>query len=88
MSTIQTEKTILDVRTPEEFSMGHVKGSVNIPLQELSVRLDELKKLKGEIIICCASGVRSAKACSFLKQQGFNSISNGGSWFEVEEILC
>ncbi|HVM87667.1 MAG TPA: rhodanese-like domain-containing protein [Puia sp.] len=77
-------KTILDVRTPQEFMMGHVKNSVNIPLQELESRLDEVKNLKGEIILCCASGVRSARAYSYLKQKGFNKVSNGGSWMDIE----
>jgi phage shock protein E len=88
MSTIQNGKTILDVRTPEEFSLGHVKDAINIPLQELSERTDELKEINGEIVVCCASGVRSAKAYRFLQQQGFRKISNGGSWMDLEEILC
>jgi rhodanese-related sulfurtransferase len=77
-------KTILDVRTPQEFMTGHAKGAINIPLQELESRLDEVKKIAGDIILCCASGIRSTKAYEFLKQQGFSKISNGGAWMDIE----
>ena len=60
-------KTIIDLRTPEEYALGHVKNSVNIPLQELSGRIDEIKKINDEIILCCASGKRSAKAYHMLQ---------------------
>ena len=52
-------KTIVDVRTPEEFSGGNVNGSINIPLQEIQKRLDEIKALRQPIILCCASGNRN-----------------------------
>lgn len=45
---------IVDVRTPGEFMGGHVTGSVNIPLNEIPERMDELKSMKN-IILCCAS---------------------------------
>ncbi len=80
-------KTIVDVRTPEEYAPGHVKGSINIPLQELNTRLDEIKEIKGDIILCCASGVRSAKAYRLLQQNGFSNMSNGGSWMDIDALL-
>lgn len=75
------EVTVVDVRTPAEFMGGHVAGSINIPLQEIPKRLEELKKMK-HIILCCASGGRSASATSYLLQQGIK-CENGGSWLEV-----
>lgn len=78
----EQKASILDVRTPVEFSGRHVAGSINIPLQELQQRIPELKKLKQPIVICCASGVRSSQACAFLSQLEFNCI-NGGSWMDV-----
>ena len=54
--------TIVDVRTPAEFMGGHVAGSINIPLQEIVERLDELKQLKTPLVLCCASGNRSGQA--------------------------
>jgi phage shock protein E len=72
---------IVDVRSRGEFMGGHVAGSINIPLQEIPERLDELKQLS-DIILCCASGNRSAQATSFLKAQGLK-CENGGSWMDV-----
>lgn len=75
--------TVIDVRTPAEFSGGNVAQSINIPLQELQSRIEELKEIKGEIILCCASGGRSHMATQMLRQQGFDNVHNGGSWLEV-----
>jgi len=61
---------IIDVRTPQEFAMGHVKGSVNIPLDLLPQKMNKLPKDK-PIITCCASGMRSATAKNILLQNGF-----------------
>ena len=56
---------ILDVRTRGEFHGGHIKGSMNIPLDTLNNNLNKLKKSQ-TIITCCASGIRSASAKEFL----------------------
>ncbi len=74
--------TVVDVRTHEEFIGGHIAGSVNIPLQELVKRLDEIKTLDQPLVLCCASGGRSAQAEAYLKQQGMDCY-NGGSWLDV-----
>lgn len=77
-----TKQTIVDVRTPGEFMGGNVAGSINIPLQEIQERLDELKSLPQPIILCCASGGRSGQATAFLQRQGIDCV-NGGSWMDV-----
>lgn len=74
--------TIVDIRTPGEFMGGNVIGSINIPLQEIPNRMDELKNLKQPLVLCCASGGRSAQATQFLSQQGIECC-NGGSWLDV-----
>ncbi len=51
--------TIVDVRTYEEFMGGNVAGSINIPLNEIPARIEDLKALKAPLILCCASGGRS-----------------------------
>ncbi|MEQ9262404.1 MAG: rhodanese-like domain-containing protein [Owenweeksia sp.] len=76
--------TIVDVRTPAEFQGGHVVGSLNIPLQELNQRIDEVKSLKEPLILCCASGNRSGMAAQMLSQQDLECY-NGGSWLEVNQ---
>lgn len=77
-----TKKTIVDVRTPGEFMGGHVAGSINIPLNEIQRRVDEIKALPQPIILCCASGNRSSQATGFLKSCGIDCM-NGGSWLDL-----
>ena len=77
-----SKKTIVDVRTPEEFRGGNVNGSINIPLQEIQQRLNEIKSLRQPVILCCASGGRSGQATAFLKNCGVD-CENGGSWMDV-----
>ncbi|WP_435356231.1 rhodanese-like domain-containing protein [Emticicia sp. SJ17W-69] len=80
---IQENKgTIVDVRTPEEYRGRHVAGSINIPLQEIVQRMDEVKNLKMPLILCCASGNRSGQAHHYLSQKGIECY-NGGSWLDV-----
>jgi phage shock protein E len=71
---------ILDVRTGGEFSTGHIKGSMNIPVNALAHNLSKLKAKNKPIITCCASGMRSASAKSILQSNGFQNVYNGGSW--------
>ncbi len=73
--------TIVDVRTRGEYSGGHVAGSINIPLNELPARMDEIKAMK-QVVLCCASGMRSGNATALLKQNGINCY-NGGPWTDV-----
>ena len=74
--------TIVDVRTPAEFMDGNVIGSINIPLKEITQRIEELKSMNAPLVLCCASGSRSERAYNFLAQQGINCC-NGGSWLNV-----
>lgn len=78
----EQQGTIVDVRTSGEFMGGNVVGSINIPLQEIQQRMDEIKALKQPLILCCASGNRSGQATQFLLQQGLECC-NGGSWLDV-----
>lgn len=77
--------SIIDVRTPGEFMGGSVCGAINIPLNEIPVRIDELKEMKAPLIFCCASGNRSGQATDYLSRQGLDCI-NGGSWLEVNNL--
>jgi phage shock protein E len=77
---------ILDVRTPQEFNSGHIKGAMNIPVQDLGSQLKRIKKDK-PVITCCASGMRSATAASVLKSAGFTEVYNGGGWNSLENKL-
>jgi len=77
---------ILDVRSKGEFQSGHIKNAINIPLQELPNRISKLSKDK-PIITCCASGMRSASAKSFLLSNGFSKVLNGGGWASLQRQL-
>jgi rhodanese-related sulfurtransferase len=70
---------IVDVRTPGEFNSGHIKGSINIPLDQINNKKDELKKKNKVIITCCRSGNRSGIAESMLQSAGIECY-NGGPW--------
>lgn len=74
------EATIVDVRTPGEFSMGKVEGSVNIPLDQVPHKIEEFKNMKKPLVLCCASGNRSGQAVQFLASNGVDNIYNGGGW--------
>lgn len=77
---------IIDVRTKEEFQNGHIKGSVNIPLQSLQQNFSKIKKDKA-VITCCASGIRSTSAKSILKNKGYNQVYNGGGWASLKSKI-
>ncbi|TQF15109.1 rhodanese-like domain-containing protein [Myxococcus llanfairpwllgwyngyllgogerychwyrndrobwllllantysiliogogogochensis] len=70
--------TLVDVRTPEEFAAGHLPGAVNIPVDDLSQRLQELGPPENPLVIYCRSGGRSARAEKLLKEQGFQQVLNLG----------
>ena len=68
---------VLDVREVDEFAAGHLPDSVNIPVTKLAERVGELDKFKDKpVIVCCASGMRSAKACKELAKLGFTNVQN------------
>ncbi len=70
---------IVDVRSQPEYRSGHIKGSLNIPLDIIRQKTAELKKKGKPVITCCASGMRSGSAAGILKQAGVETY-NGGSW--------
>jgi phage shock protein E len=83
---INNGAVIIDVRSKEEFSRGHVKSSINIPLDKLGNNLNKIDKNK-PVITCCASGSRSAMAKNILKSGGFENVHNGGSWVSVNRYV-
>lgn len=77
---------IIDVRTKGEFSGGHIKNAVNIPLDQLRTQLNKIKKDK-VVITCCASGMRSGSAKSILLSSGFTEVYNGGGWMSLQNKI-
>jgi phage shock protein E len=78
---------IIDVRTPGEFSGGHIHGSINIPVDSIRSKINDLKKKGKPVITCCASGMRSGSATSILKDAGIEAY-NGGSWISLQNKMA
>lgn len=68
---------LLDVRTPQEYSRGHIDNARNIPVDVLDGRLGELDKDQ-PVVVYCQSGKRSARAVSMLKAAGFTQVHDLG----------
>ncbi len=79
---------VLDVRTPQERvgSLGKIDGSINIPIQELDNRIDELDKYKDkEIAVICRTGHRSSIGTKILTKNGFNAENVEGGMSEYRK---
>ncbi len=76
---------VVDVRTAAEFLRGHADGALNIPLNQLQSRTTELDALR-QLVLCCASGARSAMAIRLLKKQGFQRVHNAGPWTALPNL--
>lgn len=80
---IKNGAVIIDVRSPVEFKGGHVKNSINIPLEQIPQNIKKIKDFNKPIVVCCASGMRSSRAKSILKEYGISEVFNGGSWMSL-----
>ena len=78
---------ILDVRSVGEYNSGHIKGAINIPLDQLRNHLNKISNKEKTIITCCASGMRSASAKSILKSYGYANVHNGGGWSSLQSKI-
>lgn len=70
---------VVDVRSREEFAAGSAPDTINIPLQELGGRRTEIAQ-NVPVVLCCASGTRSAMAAALLRRHGFGQVYNAGGW--------
>jgi rhodanese-related sulfurtransferase len=72
---INNDAAIIDLRSSEAFSRGHIVGARNVPIDELAARMDKLAKLKSKAVIAvCDSGVASTKAIDTLRKSGFENV--------------
>jgi rhodanese-related sulfurtransferase len=83
---VSRDAVILDVRTKGEFQGGAIPGSKNIPLQQLSSRMSEIKKWNKPVICCCASGMRSGSAATILRNNHIEAM-NGGGWASLQQKI-
>lgn len=72
---------IIDVRSPQEYATGHVKGAINIPYELIAQQIGTLSGVEKStpLLLYCLSGARSAVACAILAQLGFSNAVNGGA---------
>lgn len=75
---------IIDVRSEGEYEMGHVPNSINIPLDAIPARIEEIKQMSPPLVLCCESGARSNAACGYLFKNGVTDLYDGGSWYAVK----
>lgn len=73
---------VVDVRSAGEFTQGHFEGSINIPLSKIAGKIEQLRGLDKPIVLCCASGMRSAAATAIIKGAG-GDCYDGGSWLRL-----
>lgn len=76
-------RTLVDVRTAQEYAEAHAPGAINIPLDQVQKRIAEFTKLPKPIVAYCRSGNRSAMAVQILKQNGISDVYNGGALYDV-----
>jgi rhodanese-related sulfurtransferase len=84
-SLVQAGAIMIDVRSPGEFTSGHAKGCVNIPLDNIQSVTKKYKK-SDVLILCCRSGMRSGSATKQLKSLGFQSVYNAGPWQNLNGV--
>lgn len=72
---------IIDVRTAEEFSAGHIDGAINLPVDQIGQQIAGVKGLKmgSTVLVYCRSGRRSAAAAQILQQRGYTRVLDAGA---------
>lgn len=83
---MKARKSIVDVRSPGEYSAGHTAGAINIPLDQINSRIEEIRNLRRPVILCSGEGNRSARAEFALGLKGIDCI-NAGSWADLDLFL-
>ena len=81
---------VIDIRQPAELNAGIIPGAEALPMHIIPLRMDELKRDE-KLVMVCRSGARSAQACMYLQQQGYENVFNlrggmiawAGSGFEI-----
>ena len=83
---IKNSAMIVDVRSPLEYSSGHIPGSLNIALEQIGSAISSLKQKNKPLILVCRSGTRSNMATSMLKNAGLE-VYNGGAWDDLMQKI-
>ena len=78
-AAIKQGAKVVDVRSAEEFREGHFPGAINVPVDQLSARLDELGDPEKTVVLYCHSGMRSGSGIHIVRSGGFKKAINGGA---------
>jgi phage shock protein E len=77
--------TLIDARSADEYSAGHIEGAINIPHSVVSKELAQLGEDKSkEIVVYCKSGRRAGKAQDALLEAGFTNVFNAGGYGDLK----
>ncbi len=87
LTLVKEGAVILDVRSKGEYTNGHIRGSLNIPVDQLNKNLQRFSDKNKVIITCCASGNRSGMAKNILKGKGYTQVYNGGGWMSLQNKI-
>lgn len=89
VNEVPDDAHILDVRDPYEFDAGHIPGAINIPLDQLPLRIDELDP-DTDYYVICRTGGRSARATPYMEMHGYSAVNVAGgcgAWLEADKPL-
>jgi phage shock protein E len=88
LAHLQNGALVIDVRSPGEFSSGHLPDAINLPLDEIEVILPRCIKDKGQVLLLhCHSGMRSGMAKRKLRVMGYANTFNLGSYARAARLL-
>ena len=83
---IQKDALIVDVRSKNEFASGHLEGAVNIPLEQVDINAEDLKR-SVQVVVYCRSGNRSAHARKILIDRGLTNVVDAGSLEDAQALM-
>lgn len=84
-SKIDEGAVLVDVRTPAEYQSGHIEGAINISLDQIKTKPDQLAlNHSSELVLYCQSGNRAGQAESILKSHGFKRVYNAGGYSNLK----
>lgn len=86
LETLPGNAVVLDVRTPEEYAMGHLDCTLHIPVDELRERMGEIPAGR-PVYVHCQSGLRSYLACRILSQKGFDCYNIAGGYAFYDNLV-
>jgi phage shock protein E len=88
LATLVKERkgTIMDVRSVPEFHDGHFPGAINIPVDQITYKVEELKQMAQPFICYCRSGARSSMATMILKANGIDNVFNAGGLLDIQQL--